>query len=85
VGPLLEIRSSSDVHFVQESFLKNEFNTVFGHLRADVTAMRSQCMRAAYCHDHKVWHDLHDLEKALAYAEERMSDLSRRIVTSEGR
>ena len=76
----LEIRSSTEQHFFSEHISENEFVQVFVHLRADVTAMRSRCMQSAYCHDHTVWNDLHELEKTLSYAEEKMSELSHRII-----
>lgn len=77
----LEIFSSSEPHFFHEGLPEKEFVRVFGHLRADVMAMRSRCMQSAYSHDHTVWNDLHDLERTLSYAEEKMNDVSRRIVT----
>jgi hypothetical protein len=76
MGSTLEVQSVSGFLPIEK-----RFNQVFGGLRADVTAMRSQYMRLAYCHDHNVWHELHDIEKALLYAEAKMSDLSRGIVS----
>jgi hypothetical protein len=79
-----ETRSSTDQHFYQDPIAEREFVQVFGYLRADITALRARCMKSAYCPDHNVWTDLHELEKTLSRAEEKMSDLSRRIPKTNG-
>ena len=79
-----QIRPSSELSFARADMTESEFVQVFCHLRADVTAMRSRCMQITYSHDHKVWRDLHDLERALSYAEETMNDLSKRIIMEHG-
>jgi hypothetical protein len=76
----LECLASQKPRFFHNGIAENDLAEVFGHLRADLMVMRSRYMQSTYCHDHSVWQDLHDLEKTLLHAEEKMCDLSRRIV-----
>jgi hypothetical protein len=72
----IEIRSTIDL---KPTFHTQNSFDAFHNLKADVSSMRSLYIKSSLCCDHTVWHDLHELERTLSYAEEKMQDLVKKI------